>query len=154
MTRSEAAVEFFSKGYNCSQSVMAAFAEDFQLDVAFLLKSGAGFGGGMGGSRMTCGAVSAMVFFAGVAMGGYAPEDIQSKKRLYDKVKTLLQEFSAAFGGTECKTLLLQASCIPKPDPSVRNAEYYAKRPCAHFIAKAAELIQNHLLEHPENTRA
>ncbi len=146
MTGKEKAVDFFSKGYNCAQSVMAAFAGDFEQDESFMLRAGAGFGGGMGGSRITCGAVSAMVFLAGLTLGEYAPEDIQSKKRLYDRVKLLISEFREEFGTTECRELLLKASCIPKPDPSVRNAEYYSKRPCAHFIAKAAELIQTHLL--------
>ena len=29
MTREEQAVEFFSNGYNCAQSVFGAFSEDF-----------------------------------------------------------------------------------------------------------------------------
>lgn len=154
MAENGKAVDFFSRGYNCCQSVMAAFAEDFKLEEDFLLKAGAGFGGGMGGSRITCGAVSAMVFFSGLAMGEYAPDDIQSKKKLYDQVKFLISEFTKEFGTTDCKSLLLKASCIPKPDPSVRNAEYYAKRPCAHFVAKAEELIRKHLLaEEPDSER-
>ena len=42
----ERAVEFFSQGYNCSQSTAAAFAQVLGLDEKEVLRGMAGFGGG------------------------------------------------------------------------------------------------------------
>ena len=43
--------ELFNKGYNCSQAVLGAFAEDAGLDVKTALRLSAPFGGGMGRMR-------------------------------------------------------------------------------------------------------
>src|SRR5512142_3384750 len=90
------AVAYFNQGYNCAQSVAAAYADEFGLDVATALKMTAGFGGGMGGLRETCGAVSGLVFIAGLQLGDYAPNDNDAKKQLYALVKRAVHEFVEA----------------------------------------------------------
>jgi hypothetical protein len=100
----------------------------------------------MGGLRETCGAVSAMAYIAGLHAGAYAPEDLASKKALYDLVKKMVREFSEQHGTTCCRELLEKAACLAKCDPSERNAEYYATRPCARIVASAAEIISRELL--------
>ncbi len=137
---SQKAVAFFEQGYNCAQATAAAFADHIGMEAKAVHKVMAGFGGGMGGSRGTCGAVSAMVFVAGAVAGGYAPTDRASKKALYDTVKKMLGEFSQRHATTSCYELLRSAACSPAPDPSERTAEYYAKRPCARFVASAADI--------------
>lgn len=145
MKHSDKAVAYFMQGYNCAQSIAAAFAGDFGLEEAMALKMTAGFGAGMGGLRGTCGAVSGMVFVAGLKAGAYAPEDRGAKKALYDLVKDMVLEFSNLHGTTCCAELLRKASCLPKPEPSERNADYYSKRPCVRFVASTAEIISRTL---------
>jgi C_GCAxxG_C_C family probable redox protein len=141
MKPGEKAVACFEQGYNCAQATAAAFADEFGLDLEATLKAMAGFGAGMGGLRETCGAVCAMVYLAGVVGGNYAPTDRTAKKALYDRVKKMVAEFSAVHGTTICRDLLRAAACAPAPDPSDRDAAYYAKRPCARFVATAAEIV-------------
>lgn len=43
--------ELFNEGYNCSQAVLGAFAEDAGLDVKTAFRLSAPFGGGMGRMR-------------------------------------------------------------------------------------------------------
>ena len=93
------------QGYNCAQATAAAFAADFGLTPEAVLTMTAGFGGGMGGLRETCGAVSAMVYVAGLQAGHYAPGDTAAKKALYDLVKEMQREFVAQFGTTCCREL-------------------------------------------------
>ena len=145
MNHSDRAVAYFMQGYNCAQSIAAAFARDFGVEEAMALKMTAGFGAGMGAMRATCGAVSGMVFVAGLKAGAYAPDDRATKKALYDLVKKMVLEFSSLYGTTCCAELLGKASCLPNPDPSERNAEYYAKRPCVRFVASAADIISRTL---------
>jgi C_GCAxxG_C_C family probable redox protein len=141
MHASERAVGYFKQGYNCAQATAVAFADDLGLEEETIVKLMAGFGGGMGGLRGTCGAVSAMVFAAGAFAGCYPPNDRAAKKALYDKVKQMIREFVEKHGTTNCRELLRSASCAAAPDPSERTEEYYAKRPCARFVATAADII-------------
>jgi C_GCAxxG_C_C family probable redox protein len=141
MNPSDKAVAYFKQGYNCAQATAAAFADEMGLDEQMILRVMAGFGGGMGGLRETCGAVSAMVFAAGAFAGNYPPTDKAAKKALYDTVKQMTRAFVDKHGTTQCGELLRQASCAAAPDPSERTDEYYAKRPCARFVATAADII-------------
>lgn len=63
------AEELFMQGYNCSQSVVAAFADIYGYTEEQALKLSAGFGGGIGRMRMTCGAACGMVTLAGMDCG-------------------------------------------------------------------------------------
>ncbi len=136
----EKAVEYFCTGYNCAQSTAAAFAECADLGPQTVFTAMAGFGGGIGGLRETCGAISGMVWALGTIEGAYDPLDTEAKTAFYESIRGAIEEFKGKFGTICCRELLLKAECIPQPDPSVRNAEYYAKRPCAHFIQAAAEI--------------
>ena len=50
------AVALFKSGYNCSQSVVAAFADLYGFSREQALRMSASFGGGIGRMRQTCGA--------------------------------------------------------------------------------------------------
>ena len=54
--RIQKAVELFKSGYNCSQSVVAAFADMYGFTQEQALRMSASFGGGIGRMRETCGA--------------------------------------------------------------------------------------------------
>ena len=54
----EKAHELFKQGYNCAQSVFAAFCDVTGIDFETAIKLTSGFGAGMGGMRDTCGAVT------------------------------------------------------------------------------------------------
>ncbi|MCX5897676.1 MAG: C-GCAxxG-C-C family protein, partial [Proteobacteria bacterium] len=56
MNCAERAADSFARGFNCSQSVLAAYAEQFGLTEELALKVAGGFGGGMGRMAETCGA--------------------------------------------------------------------------------------------------
>lgn len=64
------ATEFFKSGYNCSQSVVAAFADMYGFTEEQALRMAASFGGGIGRMRETCGAACGMFLLAGLEKGG------------------------------------------------------------------------------------
>ena len=138
-------MDYFLGGYNCSQATAGAFAEQLGIEPDAVFAMMAGFGGGRGGLRETCGAVSAMTFVAGLACGRHQPDDRTAKKALYDMVKAMDAAFVALHGTTCCRELLRKASCEPKPDPALRTDEYYSTRPCARFVQSAARIIEAHL---------
>ena len=49
--RIEKAVDYFKQGYNCSQSVVAAFADLYGIDHNLAVRMAASFGGGIGRMR-------------------------------------------------------------------------------------------------------
>ena len=53
----ELACKYFTDGYNCAQSVFAAFHKEMGLSESTALKMSSAFGGGMGRLREVCGAV-------------------------------------------------------------------------------------------------
>ena len=63
------AVDNFMQGYGCCQSVVAAFADLYDLDDLMAKRIAAGFGGGVGRMRMMCGAVSGLVILVGLDCG-------------------------------------------------------------------------------------
>ena len=58
--KGEEARNLFLQGHNCAQAVLCAFAEDLGIDNAMARRMSACFGGGLGGQREVCGAVSGM----------------------------------------------------------------------------------------------
>ncbi len=66
MTRKEMAVDKHKQGYNCAQAVLCTFADKTNFSEDELFRLSEAFGGGMGGTQGVCGAVSAMVFLAGL----------------------------------------------------------------------------------------
>lgn len=77
--RVEKAVELFKSGYNCSQSVVAAFADMYGFTQEQALRMSASFGGGIGRMRQTCGAACGMFLLAGLEKGAVDGKDREEK---------------------------------------------------------------------------
>ena len=76
------AVALFREGYNCSQSVVAAFADLYGFTREQALRMSASFGGGIGRMRETCGAACGMFLLAGLEKCAVEGKDRrQSSKR-------------------------------------------------------------------------
>ena len=75
--RVEKAVELFKSGYNCSQSVVAAFADMYGFTQEQALRMSASFGGGIGRMRQTCGAACGMFLLAGLEKGAVDGKDLR-----------------------------------------------------------------------------
>lgn len=144
--RIEKAVELFKSGYNCSQSVFAAFADMYDLTPEQSFRIAASFGGGIGRMRETCGAACGMFLLAGMETGATEGTDREGKAANYALVQELAAEFKEINGSIKCGELL----GLTKKDPVVstpeaRTEQYYKKRPCAEMVRTAATLWANHL---------
>ena len=144
MTKREKAISLFKEGYNCSQAVFGAFAEEMGLDFETALKIASSFGGGMGRMREVCGAVSGMLMAAGLKCGYSAPKDIAAKTAHYKLVQELAQKFKEKNKYIVCRQLLGIDGQDTNHVPSERTDEYYKKRPCAELIGDAAEILEEY----------
>ncbi len=140
--KSQQATELFKQGYNCAQSVFAAFSEDLGMDFETALKLSSSFGGGMGRLREVCGAVSAMFGIAGMKYGYTDPEDDEAKAAHYKLIQELATRFRAENHSIICRELLGLDAGPDDPVPALRTDEYYQKRPCAELVGCAARLME------------
>ena len=146
-SRVEEAVRLFESGFNCAQSVFAAYADVFGMDKEAALKLASPMGAGMGRMREVCGTVSAMALLSGLADGNSNPEDDVKKTEVYQRVRDMSDEFAAANGSIICRELLGILGREKSARPGKRTEEYYAKRPCAKFVRCAAEIVEKTLVK-------
>ena len=139
MTHTEKARDLFLSGCSCSQAVFGAFAQELGIDHETAMKLASSFGGGMGGSRELCGAVSGMLMAAGLKRGYASVDDLEEKTAHYARTRKLLEAFGQAHGTLICRELLegLKLS----ENPSERTPQYYKERPCVRFVETAAALL-------------
>ena len=138
--RVEKAVELFKSGYNCSQSVVAAFADMYGFTQEQALRMSASFGGGIGRMRQTCGAACGMFLLAGLEKGAVDGKDREGKAANYALVQQLAEEFRKRNGSMICAELLGLKKPEGSSTPEARTEQYYAKRPCAKMVEEAAAI--------------
>lgn len=139
--RIEKAIGLFKEGYNCSQSVVAAFADLYGFTNEQALKMSASFGGGIGRMRQTCGAACGLFMLAGLETGCTEGKDREGKEANYKVVQELAEEFRKRNGSLICAELLGLSKTAPTPTtPEARTTEYYKKRPCVKMVEEAARI--------------
>ena len=96
----DAAYAWFLKGYNCSQSVVAAFAPQLGLTEETALRLSAGFGAGIGRMREVCGAFCGVVTVLSMVYAD--PTDPKDKSRMYALVQQAAEQYRNRNGGGNC----------------------------------------------------
>lgn len=140
--KAAAAKALFMEGYNCSQAVVGAWAEDIGLDSETAYKIASGFGGGIGRMREVCGAFTGAVMVLGLKFGNTIGSDRAAKGKDYERVQLFAKRFKEELGSDTiiCRELL-GLSGPSDPDPAKRTKEYYQKRPCPETVAIASGLL-------------
>lgn len=144
MSKSERAKELFLEGYNCSQAVVGAFADEMGMDFHTAVKMASSFGGGMGRLREVCGAVSGMFLVAGALYGYDGPKDFSAKKEHYERIQFLAGKFREKTGSIVCRELLGIEGKDSDPTPGERTKEYYKRRPCQEMVALASKILEEY----------
>ncbi len=146
MDHSTQAAEFFVNGYNCAQAVAMAFSDVTGLSEKVTAKMISSFGGGMGRLREVCGAVSGMLFVAGI-LYGYDVPDQEAQMAHYARVQELAGKFRETAGSIVCREILQNPPSDPKPTP--RTEEFYKQRPCVRMVILAAQILDEYIKENP-----
>lgn len=139
--RIQKAKDLFHAGFNCAQSVTAAFADEYGMTEEQALKVSASFGGGIGRMRETCGAACGMFILAGLETGSTKAGDREGKNYNYKVVQELASEFVKRNGSLICGVLLgLKPDDKLSPESQPRTTEFYKKRPCEKMVEEAARI--------------
>ena len=140
MSHVERAVRRFAEGFNCSQAVFSAYAEQLGLDEETAMKIAAGFGGGMGRLGRTCGAVTGAFMVLGLRYGRGSP-DAAAKDRIYARIQEFADRFNARNGSLTCKGLLGLDISTPEGHEAARKKQLFTTT-CPRFVRDAAEVLE------------
>lgn len=105
MEASEKAAAYFGSGFNCAQSVVAAFCEKYGLSKEIALKISGGFGGGMRRGEV-CGAVSGALMVIGLKKGHFAEGDLDTKNSCNAAAEDFIRRFKEKNGSFICREIL------------------------------------------------
>ena len=142
---SQAAEILHLQGFNCSQAVFSTLAEPLGLDRSLALKIASPFGGGIGRTGETCGAVSGALMALGLQFG-FSEPDPQAKDRVYALTREFLRRFQERYGAVACKTLIGVDLSTPEGLQKAREQDVF-KTKCSQFIAGAVEIAEQMLIE-------
>ena len=140
MTPTEHAIKNFQDGFNCSQSVCAAFAERAGTERETALKVAAGFGGGIGRTGNVCGVVTGAIMALGLKYG-FTVGSPEAKSEMYAHVQTFIEKFTARHGSQTCRDLLGYDISIHEEHEKAKEEKLFSTR-CPEFVRAAAEILE------------
>lgn len=142
MDRSETALSYFDNKFNCSQSVLTAFAEELGLTEDESLRVSCAFGGGMGRQQHTCGAVTGAAMALGLKYGKGRNDSDDKKLQTYDKTIELFEEFNKLNGSTNCRTLLNNLDMRNEDELRLINEQNLFHSNCRKYVADAVKITE------------
>ena len=138
MGNPEKAVQCFNSGFNCSQSILSVYGEQFGLSNEFALKIASGFGAGMGRHCETCGAVTGAYMAIGLKYGHTSSDDKDGKEKTYSMIREFARRFKERNQSTCCEDLL--GTHMVKGDKE--KAARRVKEVCPKMVRDAAEILE------------
>lgn len=132
----EKAVTLFKAGYSCSQAVLLAFSEHYGIDDTVAKQISAGFGGGMGKLKETCGAVTGGFMVLGLAYGHTGPLEKDKKLGCYKMVRILNDKFTQKNNSAICRDLLKKRGTTSHPEQGLHQ-----KITCSDFVADSTAMV-------------
>ena len=141
MSRIEEALSIFEKEFNCAQSIFGTFAPYYGLDRDIALKIATGFGGGMGRSGRTCGAVTGAYMVIGLKHGLGLSNDSDAKDKTYQIVNEFSYRFLKKNGSMICKEIIGCEINTPEGIEYFRQNDLLDKK-CRQCVKNAAEILE------------
>jgi C_GCAxxG_C_C family probable redox protein len=129
------AVNMFSSGFLCSQSVLSVFCEEHGLDKDLAFRIANGFGGGIARRQSICGAVSGAIMVISLKYGKTKADDTISHEKTYEVINKFCDEFKIRNKSIICKNIL---GCDLK---TAREKGLFATV-CTRCIQDAVEIIE------------
>lgn len=144
--RVQTAIDLFREGYNCSQAVVAAYADLYGFTREQALRMAASFGGGIGRMHETCGAACGMFLLAGLERSAVSGADKERKAANYALVQELAERFRQENGALRCADLLgMPGANISGQGSESRPPKSHVKRPCVKMVESGARIFGDFL---------
>jgi C_GCAxxG_C_C family probable redox protein len=143
--RKQVAEEKFLQGFNCSQAVFTAFAEDLEFEEEDMLKLSTGFGAGMGRMQNTCGAVTGAFMVIGCLNGKCKEGDNESKEKTYSLIREFANDFKEEHDTITCFELM-GFDFNNKEEMERAKEEELFKEKCLKYVLDAVDIIESKYL--------
>jgi len=141
MSRVEQALAYFAEGFSCAQAVCAAYAPLFGMEREMALRAAGAFGGGMGRSGQTCGAVTGAIIVIGLKHGKTRAEDNATRETCYALAAEFIRRFEARHGALTCPALLGCHIGTPEGRTLAHEKQLFTTV-CADLVRDAAEILE------------
>ncbi len=145
MTHEEKALTYFQNGFHCSQSVLAAYAEEIGLTeeqalrIAYCLNSGMRKG-------EVCGACSGALLVLGMKYGQCKKDDLNSRALANQKTVDFMEQFKKENGSYICNDIL---GCDISTAEGVKYAMEHNcfNEVCPKMVASAVKILEDMITE-------
>ena len=139
MNRYEQAAAYHHKGFNCCQSVLAAYADLTGLSEQASFDLGGGFGAGAQTGEL-CGAITGAILTLGMLTPVDAEDPVGSKRRTGKLAKEFQTRFQEKFGDLRCHPLLKREIQATEETPAAQELDLTNR--CDILIVSAVEIIE------------
>ena len=140
-TKLAKARELFLNNRNCAQSTAAPFAEECGISEEQILKALSAFGGGVAGTKGTCGVVTGMAMVIGMTEEKALSTLGEDKAEIKATGQRLILQFTNQFDTSNCGKLLeaFEKNPIESEDP------VYKDSPCTKLVEAGVEILYDYL---------
>ncbi len=145
MDHKEKALNYFSQKMHCSQSVIAAFAEECGITEAQALKLGSCFGGGMRKGEV-CGAVTGALMVLGLLYGESKVGDAEGRLVSIKVNDLMMDRFKEKCGSYICNDLLGCDITSEEGHQFCVDNKLFTEF-CPKMVAAAVEVVEEIILE-------
>lgn len=150
MNRCELAHEYHKRGFNCCQSVVAAFHDITGLSEQDSFNVASGFGSGAGTGEL-CGALVGGIMALNLLHPTDPTDPVGSKKRSVALSKELQARFKERFGYVRCQDLLANKQ---EDDSKITAAKAMGLTVhCQIMVVTAVEIVEEMLAEEQESAQ-
>jgi C_GCAxxG_C_C family probable redox protein len=142
MKKQEKAIMYFRNKFNCAQSVLSVFGNEYGITENDCLKIACAFGGGMGRMQHTCGAVTGALMVFGLKYGKGINDPEEKKQLTYSKTKEFFGEFKKLNGSVNCKDLLNGLDMNDPEDHIKIIDQKLFDIQCEKFVTDAVRIVE------------
>lgn len=133
------AAELFNLGYNCAEAVLLAVSKELEKTSHVIPSIATGFGGGIGRSGSTCGALTGAVMI-GIVKGRSKAEETRRKEEVYNVTFKIIRKFERKFGSSICRVLTQSDLWTPEGLEKFHKEKIRLKM-CTQFVEWCAEYV-------------
>ena len=142
LSKAEEAKKQFEEGFSCAPPVLSTYSEELGLGKELALRIACGFGGGIGRTGKTCGAVTGAIMVIGLKHGQADVDDEESPKETHKLAKGFIDKFTALHGSVECRELIGYDLSDSSALESARKSGVFRSK-CPGFVYDAAGILED-----------
>jgi len=145
----ELARSYAAKGFLCSESVLLATSDWLESKNELIPKVATGFGAGMGGRGLVCGALSGGIMALGLKFG----RDHVKKQKIapYWFTLELLEQFEKKFGYVTCRELTGCDLATEVGRKKYEDGKLWETK-CRQYIGSVTSMVFNLIFEKTKST--